>query len=54
MLHRVISGGKFLQAHEYFCGKKGSNYFEFTGTEIADKIIKYHDELQIWINSKCI
>ncbi len=49
MLHRVISGGKFLQAHEYFCGKKGANFFEFSGTEIAKIILNDPDKLQIWI-----
>jgi len=50
LLHNVISGGKFLKAHKNFCGHEGGNYFNYAGTEIAEKILEYDDRLQIWIN----
>ncbi len=49
LLHRSISGGKFLESHEYFCGEKGANYFEFAGGMIADKMLGYRQQLRIWI-----
>ena len=50
LLHRSISGGKFIESHEYFCGEKGVNYFEVVGDKIADRILQYSDQLQIWID----
>jgi len=49
LLHRSISGGKFIESHEYFCNEKGVNYFEVVGSKIADKILQYKDQLHIWI-----
>jgi len=49
LLHRSISGGKFIQSHDYFCAVEGANYFEFVGNNIADKLIEYHNQLPIWI-----
>jgi len=49
LLHRSISGGKFVQSHEYFCDKKGTNYFEYVGCSIADKLIQHRGQLRIWI-----
>jgi hypothetical protein len=49
LLHRSIAGGKFMQSHDYFCDKSGGNYFEMAGGDIADKLVKYKDQLHIWI-----
>lgn len=49
LLHRSISGGKFRESHEYFCGQPGANYFENVGTRIADTLIQYKSQLPIWI-----
>jgi hypothetical protein len=49
LLHRSISGGKFLESHKYFCGQPGVNYFEMVGGNIADKMIQYREQLRIWI-----
>ena len=49
LLHRSISGGKFIESHEYFCGQPGINYFEMVGGDIADRLIQYRDQLHIWI-----
>src|SRR5271157_864811 len=49
LLHRSISGGKFIESHEYFCGQRGVNYFEVVGSEIADKLLQHRDQLRIWI-----
>jgi hypothetical protein len=49
LLHRSISGGRFIESHEYFCGEKGINYFEIAGGKIADKMLQYTDQLHIWI-----
>jgi hypothetical protein len=48
LLHRSISGGKFIQSHDYFCGK-GNNYFEHVGSRIAEQLIRYRSQLQIWV-----
>jgi hypothetical protein len=49
LLHRSISGGKFIKSHEYFCDKEGVNYFEVVGGKIADMLLQYSDQLDIWI-----
>lgn len=49
LLHRSISGGKFIQSHNYFCGPEGGNYFERVGGNIADKLLQHKDRLPIWI-----
>jgi hypothetical protein len=50
LLHRSIAGGKFLESHDYFCGNKKSNYFDYVGKEIANKIISNAAVLnKIWI-----
>ena len=48
--HRSIAGGKFIQSHNYFCGKNGGNYFEFVGNHISDLLIRYCDQLPVWID----
>jgi len=49
LLHVSIARGRFIQSHEYFCGREGANYFEFVGKRVAQKLIEYRDELRVWI-----
>ncbi len=49
LLHRTIAGGKFRESHDYFCDLPGANYFEHVGLAIADTLIKYKDQLPIWL-----
>ncbi len=49
LLHTSISRGRFIESHNYFSGSKGGNYFVFAGTAIADKLLEYQDQLQIWV-----
>jgi hypothetical protein len=49
LLHRSISGGKFIQSHDQYCGVHGANYFEMTGNGIAEQLIRYHAKLRLWI-----
>lgn len=49
LLHRSISGGKFIESHNYFCGFAGTNYFEVVGNSIANKLIQHRQKLPIWI-----
>lgn len=49
LLHRVVSSGKFLQAHDYFCGREGANYFDFVGGELANLFLEHREQLPIWI-----
>lgn len=49
LLHRSISGGKFLESHRYFCDRVGANYFEYVGMCIADRLLRFQDALPIWV-----
>ena len=49
LLHTSISRGRFIESHNYFSGQDGGNYFEFVGNSIADKLIQYRTDLNIWI-----
>ena len=49
LLQRSIAGGRFIQSHNYFCGHDGGNHFELAGRAIADKLLLYRDELQVWL-----
>lgn len=49
LLHRSISGGKFIESHEYFCAETGANYFEYVGLSIAEILIQHKDRLSVWI-----
>ncbi len=49
LLHRSISGGKFIQSHDYFCNQAGANYFEYVGNRIAERLIENREKLHIWI-----
>lgn len=49
LLHRVVSGGKFIESQEHFCGQKGANYFEVVGGTLAATLLQHRDQLPIWI-----
>jgi hypothetical protein len=49
LLHRGVSGRHFLEAQEYFCGRKGIDYFEAVGRQLADTMLQYRNQLPIWI-----
>jgi hypothetical protein len=49
LLHTSISRGRFIESHDYFSKRKGGNYFEFAGVALADKLLEYQDQLQIWV-----
>ena len=49
LLHRSISGGRFLQSHDYYCKKPGANYFDYVGKEISKIIIREFNDSDIWI-----
>jgi|AntAceMinimDraft_9_1070365.scaffolds.fasta_scaffold01453_8 hypothetical protein len=48
LLHRSISGGKFIVSHENFCDKNGNNYFSFVSKNIAEIILKHKEEFNIF------
>lgn len=41
LLHRSVSGGKFLQSHSYFCNDPDGNHFDFIGVRIATLLLAY-------------
>jgi hypothetical protein len=58
LLHRSISGGRFLRSHALFCDPKEIiaseeikylNYFTYVGEAIAEKLIEHRDKLKIWV-----
>jgi hypothetical protein len=49
LLHRSISGGKFVQSHDYFCDQAGANYFEQVGHSLARIFLDHRAELPVWI-----
>jgi len=49
LMDRSIVGWKFLQSHEHFVGKKNADYFHYAGKEIAQILIKYYSDLNIWM-----
>ena len=51
LLHRSVSGGKFIQSHDYFCGQEGADYFKFVGESIAGILLQHRNDLPIWIES---
>lgn len=38
LLHTSICRRYFLESHKYFCGGLGSNYFNYVGKELAERI----------------
>lgn len=48
LLHRSISGGKWVQSHDYFTDERGGDYFQFVGTALGVMLLKYRDSLDIW------
>lgn len=51
LLHRSISGGRWVQSHEYFTGETDGDYFRFVGTAIGAKLLQYRDRLSIWMRT---
>jgi len=49
LLHRVVSSGKFVESQDYFCDQEGANYFDYVGNQIANILIKYQYDFEIWI-----
>jgi hypothetical protein len=49
LLHRSVSGGKFIQSQNNFCNKKGANYFEYVGISIEEKLLQFQYDLDIWV-----
>jgi len=49
LLHRVVSGGKFVQSQDHFCGEDSVNYFEYVGYLIADLLIENESKVDVWI-----
>lgn len=49
LLHVSIARGKFIEAHEYFCGRAGANYFDVVGSTLANTMLQYRNQLPIWI-----
>lgn len=50
LLHRSVSGGKFIQSHEYFVGAVNANYFRFAGEQIADILLHHQHSVDVWIH----
>ena len=50
LLHRVISGSKYMESHEHFCGQKGADYYELVGSALAETMLQYRLPLPIWID----
>ena len=51
LLHAVISQGDFTGAGEDFIGSKEikCSYFEYVGSLVGAKLVKFQNELDIWI-----
>jgi hypothetical protein len=49
LLHATIARRYFLISHNYYCGYKGANYFNYVGDNIAELMLKTKDKLTIWI-----
>ncbi len=49
LLHRSISGGRFLQSHRAFCGPSDGNYFTYVGEVIAGMLLSSRDKVNAWI-----
>ena len=49
LLHATIARRWFLESHAYFTRDTTANYFTFTGERIASVLLKYRDQLPIWI-----
>jgi len=52
LLHRNISGGRFMESHRDFMGEQageGANYFEYVGTKLAELSLERLAQEPIWI-----
>jgi hypothetical protein len=50
LLHRSISGGKFIQSHEYFCDRIGANYFAVVGKRVATTLLEHCRDAPVWLS----
>ncbi len=48
LLHRSISGGRFLQSHKLFCDNENANYFKETSDILSIILLEYKERLKIW------
>ena len=48
LLHRSISGGRFLQSHKLFCNDEKANYFKVAGDALAEIMLKHRESFKIW------
>ncbi len=49
LLHASIARGHFLKSHAYFCDDPNGNYFEYVGIQLGIQLLKFQNELPIWI-----
>jgi len=49
LLHVSIARGKFIQSHEYFCGRENANYFCYVGDTIGEILVRHRHALPVWI-----
>ena len=49
LLRRVIATDKFIETHNFLSQTDRETYFQHVGSKIAEKIIEYKDDLDIWI-----
>ena len=49
LLHRVGASASFIDTGNFFCMKDGENYYRYVGTKLAERIMEYKDQLNIWI-----
>lgn len=52
LLHRSISGGKWLEVGSGFTGREDGNYFQYVGEEIATILLEIPDRFAIWSDAK--
>ena len=49
LLHVTIARGKFIESHNYYCDQTGANYFDYTGSRLAEILLAHRDSLNVWI-----
>ncbi len=50
LLHATIARGKFIESHNYYCGRNGGNYFDEVAGALADLLMTHQLELPVWIH----
>jgi hypothetical protein len=56
LLHATIARGRFLYAHNYYCGSNfcqwgNANYFDFVGNHLSKIILSQLEKQQLWVES---